>query len=855
MPGQGKLKAHFLFNAMKKIYFKLLLSLLLPLCAPSVAAAADFSEVNPEGIALNYTILATEEGTTPEVEVSGFTETPTDTVASFTLPGSVTHDGTTYNVTTVGEYAFRSDLIKSATLGEGIKTLKKYSFGYCLTSINLPESLENIEVEALGAVMIKELYIPKSVKNIGANEPHSCPAQAFYCEYLERIEVSYENENFSSNNGILYNKDQTKLIYCPAAYTQTLAFPSTVKEIEKSAFISNRTIKRVVFPAGRSFDIGSTAFYGSKVEFVKFPDNSNFTIDEGAFALCTNLKEIYFGDGVSYIYRNIFHDCWNLKKLEVSSDNLNYSTDGIALFNKEKTELYAIVDSYDGDYTVPSTVIKMHGLGGWHYGTKIDHLTIPESVKEIGSYCLSGKIIIENPDVMSIKVEDGTFWFVTSITVPPAAVEAYKEAWPQYAGIINGGEFEMSIGADEPLSTKTTVKVPVSLKNAEEIIGFQCDVHLPYSTEIAKDSKGHFAIELSDRAGKSHTITSGVVTDGTSIDGTQTVVRIVCISMSNAKINGKEGVLFTIPLKRTYYSEPYSSFIAIDNIHLSKPGNVREDLPWVKKYFFTIDYAPGDADDDGQVSVVDVTSSISHMIGQTPPRFNLAAVDFDKDEAILINDVTTLVDMVLSTDNSADEAASAPRRAEATETVPAYAMTMDNVSTTPDSEAQLAISMTNEQNIIGFQCDITLPEGVTINQSDGENYDIELSPDRSDDHFVASKKVAGKPNTVRVLAASLTNSPFIGHEGVLFTCPVTVNVPEKDYEITVSNIILSAEGNNRIDVPSYNASLSVGTSGIAQPAQEAAEESPEQYYDLQGRPADASTRGIIVSKKGKRLVK
>lgn len=856
MLNHGKLQA-FIYHAMKSFYLRLLLPLLLPLCASSVAAAADFSEVNPEGIALDFTIIATGEGMTPEVEISGFTAVPADTVAVLTLPGSITHDGTTYNVTAVGEDAFEYKKIKSVVVGEGIITLKENSlYGCGISDIALPESLVTIARRSFTANKIENLYIPKSVRSIGGENSFDSPANSLSIASLKNISVADDNECFSSYRGILYNKEQKTLLYCPIAYPHTLLFSDSIISIGREAFMGNKTLKELVFLPDMNIHIGSNAFEGAGIEYVRLTDSAHFTFDTGAFKKCKKLKEIYIGAGVSDIGFGIIKDCSNLGNLIVSPENPKYSSDGIAIFDKEQTLLYTIRDSYDGDYVIPSTVKELPDQWGWGYGTRVDHLTIPESVEKIAwNAHLSGKIIIENPDVSTLSVGNISFVYATSITVPLSAVEDYKTAWPEYADIINGGEYEMSVSADEPLSTKKAVMVPVSLRNADEIIGFQCDVHLPYSCDIAKDENGRYVIALTDRAGKSHSVTSGVVTDGTELIGYGKVVRVVCISMTNAKIKGNDGVLFNIPVILDKISDDDEIKLAIDNIHLSKPGNVREDLPWVQKYFSAIDYLPGDADDDGQVSVVDVTCSISHMIGQTPPRFNLGAVDFDKDEAILINDVTTLVDMVLSTDNSVDEAAAAPRRSPANDTAPADAMTMDNVSATPNSEAQLAISMTNEQNIIGFQCDITLPEGVTINQSDGENYDIELSPDRSDDHFVASKKVAGKPNTVRVLAASLTNAPFIGHEGVVFTCPVTVNVPENDYEITVSNIILSAEGNNRIDVPSYKASLSVGTSGIAQPVQEAAEESPEQYYDLQGRPADASTRGIIVSKKGKRLVK
>ena len=57
---------------------------------------------------------------------------------------------------------------------------------------------------------------------------------------------------------------------------------------------------------------------------------------------------------------------------------------------------------------------------------------------------------------------------------------------------------------------------------------------------------------------------------------------------------------------------------------------------------------PGDANNDGVVDIVDVTSVISYILGQTPEKFSTEAADVNSDSVVDIVDVTIIIDLVLS---------------------------------------------------------------------------------------------------------------------------------------------------------------------------------------------------------------
>ena len=57
--------------------------------------------------------------------------------------------------------------------------------------------------------------------------------------------------------------------------------------------------------------------------------------------------------------------------------------------------------------------------------------------------------------------------------------------------------------------------------------------------------------------------------------------------------------------------------------------------------------ARGDANGDGKVDIVDVTMTISYILGQNPAGFNQQAADVTGDGKVDIVDVTSIIDIIL----------------------------------------------------------------------------------------------------------------------------------------------------------------------------------------------------------------
>ncbi len=98
----------------------------------------------------------------------------------------------------------------------------------------------------------------------------------------------------------------------------------------------------------------------------------------------------------------------------------------------------------------------------------------------------------------------------------------------------------------------------------------------------------------------------------------------------------------------------------------------------------------------------------------------------------------------------------------------------------------LPVSMNNSEEIVAFQCDINIPQGIKIQQN-YENKNIILSQ-RSSNHTIATSVLS--TGVIRVLVYSITNTPFSGNEGELFSIPLEIEQSGL-YNVTINNIHIS----------------------------------------------------------------
>ena len=208
---------------------------------------------------INYTVL-----TVPSGGKDGEVEVGSNLFASgdISIPATIVHNGQTYTVTSIGDYAFTSSYnLASVDIPDSVTSIGNGAFLMCdgLTSVDIPDSVTSIGNEAFSMCDgLTSVDIPDSVTSIG-------------------------NYAFSECSGLT-----------------SVTIPGSVTSIGGSAFESCHSLTSVTIPDSVT-SIGGRAFYYctglTSVTFMGKEPPSNFSFD--SFSGCTALKTVYLSDDLT----------------------------------------------------------------------------------------------------------------------------------------------------------------------------------------------------------------------------------------------------------------------------------------------------------------------------------------------------------------------------------------------------------------------------------------------------------------------------------------------------------------------------------------------------------------------------
>ena len=231
-------------------------------------------------------------------------------------------------VTGIGDDAFYyCRTLTNVTLPDSVTTIGAYAFYNCnaLTGIVLPASLSDIGTRVFAYCdQLTAITIPASVVNIGRDA-------FFRCNKLTQINVHENNSEYSSIDGVLFNKAQSVLLRYPLAKTGSYVVPDSVASIESYAFSECALLESVTFMENSMLaNIGEAAFADcSKLETVTFAENSVLTeLWSGIFANCNALKSINLPLSVTSIECGAFEYCTGLESI-VIPEGVTYMGSGV----------------------------------------------------------------------------------------------------------------------------------------------------------------------------------------------------------------------------------------------------------------------------------------------------------------------------------------------------------------------------------------------------------------------------------------------------------------------------------------------------------------------------------------------
>ncbi len=312
------------------------------------------------------------------------------------INGTISGVFTTYPVNEIPAYAFYNPVYNI--------------FKHTLTSFKVPSSALSIGYLAFYycSKLTGTFTIPASIKSIAD--------YAFYgCSEISSFSVSSNNTRFSSNNGVLFNKNQDTLFIFPGGKSGSYTIPSSVKHVGASAFEGHKNLMQLNFSSTLN-SIGNYAFaYCNGIVGNLSLPSSLKKIEDGAFYGCSNLNgSITIPAGLTDLGKFCFFECNNISSFSVSTSNTAFTSHNDCLYSKNLDTLFICPAGKTGNFTIPENV-KLIGSHAFYKCSKLTgNITIPASVDYIGYYAFYGcsqisKFIVNPNNQYFTSVDDVLF--------------------------------------------------------------------------------------------------------------------------------------------------------------------------------------------------------------------------------------------------------------------------------------------------------------------------------------------------------------------------------------------------------------------------------------------------------------
>ena len=333
--------------------------LLLTLLCLSLSAWAHDAEV--DGIFYN---LDADNKTATVTKTYLYYEYSGDVV----IPETVTYNGITYSVTSLGDYCFNGCIR--------------------LTSITIPNSVTSLGQGCfLGCIRLTSITIPNSVTSLGEN----CFS---WCSSIERMVVDAANPVYDSRedcNAIIHTSTNELVAGC-----KNSQIPNSVTSLGNWCFSDCSSLTSIAIP------------------------NSVKSLGERCFNGCSSLTSITIPNSVKSLGYECFRGCSSLEHMVVDADNPVYDSreDCNAIIHTSTNELVAGCKNSQ----IPNSVTSL-GDKSFSGCSSLTAITIPNSVKSLGVDCFLGCSSLTSITIPNSVRRLGDYCFydcssLASITIP-----------------------------------------------------------------------------------------------------------------------------------------------------------------------------------------------------------------------------------------------------------------------------------------------------------------------------------------------------------------------------------------------------------------------------------------------------
>ena len=403
-----------------------LLSLLVALLTTLSTHAYDFQSGD-----LYYNITS---DTTVEVTYQEeWSESNYQGLTTATIPATVTYNGTTYSVTSIGDWAFYiCSSLTSVTIGNSVTSIGYEAFKDCssLTSITLPNSVTSIGDDAFFGCT--SLPVEDNLR--------------YADTYLVKAVGKKWLRTYTIKAGTKWIGDYA---FDDCSSLTSITIPNSVTSIGNWAFRNCSSLTSITIPNSVT-SIGNWAFSScSALTSITIP-NSVTNIGSCAFEDCSSLTSITIGNSVTSIGFSAFDGCSSLTSITLPNSITSigyYAFDGCSSLTSitiPNSVTSIGMNAFSGcssltSITLPNSVTSI-GESAFYSCTSLTSVTLPNSVTSIGSsafYNCSSLTSITCLATTPPTCISNSFHGVPRtipLYVPAESIEAYKAAntWKEF---------------------------------------------------------------------------------------------------------------------------------------------------------------------------------------------------------------------------------------------------------------------------------------------------------------------------------------------------------------------------------------------------------------------------------------
>ena len=773
------------------------------------------------------------------------------------IPSVITANAITYNVTSIGDYAFYncSDLT-SVAISNSVTSIGFNAFSGCssLASVNIPNSVTFIDDNAFNNCSgLTSVTIPNSVTIIGRGAFNNTPwfnNQANGLIYINNVAYCYKG-TMPSNTSITIQEGTVSI--SPSAFSgcsglTSVTIPNSVTTIGGQAFYGCSGLTSVTIPnsvttiGGGAFD--RTAWFNNQADGLIYinkvaycykgtmPSNTSITIQEGtvsispsAFSGCSGLASVTIPNSVTSIGPSTFYYCTGLTSVTIPN---SVTTIGGGAFS-----MCTGLTSVD----IPNSVTSI-GLHAFSYSTGLTSVTIPNSVTSIGNYAFSGcrKLASVVSDIKEPCVfGNNAFSSIASnctLTVPYGTKDAYiAKGWTE--SVFKGGIVEAPISnitfvdatvkalcvanwdtnGDGELSEDEAAAVTnlgTVFKGNADIVAFD---ELQYFTGLT--SIGDYAFRQCFNL-RNIIIPNGVTSIGNSaFDECQNMESVIIpnsvVSIGNSAFWYCNYKLKSVAIPNSVKSIGSYAFEYCSALTSVTMGNSVTSIGYAAFRYsglhsINIPSSVKQIESAAFEKCNGLTSIVSEM--QSP------SVRLDANSTIFSFSAVCKLTVPYGTKETyiAKGWTEGVFRGGIVEAEPdpslLNTLAVTNAEVCKGRQITFPVNMSNTKSITALQFEITLPAGVTISK-------CQLTDRKGEDHTASCKKLTNGNYQVTVL--SLSKAVFSGTEGALvnLTLDAAENMTADDYDISLTNIELTTADTQAINPADVTATLTVSDVKIA----------------------------------------